>query len=823
MDNQEKGILYENQVKYFIIKNTNKNAYLWNECPEEILIKNNLISSHNQNRLIRKDIKDGFIHNHKDIGIDIIQINNDNTCAAIIQCKNGYKNGICINDIAGIMIRSALNKSLTTCIYYTNILSRNIKYITSLSANSILIDSSNDLNEFNNINYQLNNIYFIKLPFINNYNNQETSKIIPYNYQLEAVKKFNEYFKDNNRGILSIPCGCGKTYISYLISNNYNNIVIISLLREFALQNLNKFIEYGYNKNKSILIDCDGIRDNLIIENIIKTNEKILISTTYKSMDIIAKFLNLFKNTLFIVDEFHNLSKSNISNNDDNIYKLLISNHKIMFMSATPRIYDIEKINDDELLINYENNFNDLFGKIVYNISFTNAIINKYITDYKIWLPAINESNDELNKEISIYKLDNQLKNRCIFLYSCILNNGSRKIIIYCKDTYDMKNMINTIKNLNDFYILDININSISCENTDKERKEVLKIFAENNNTIQLLFNIRILNECIDIPTCDSIYISYPPKNKITTIQRINRATRIDNKNPFKIANIYIWCDEYEDILETLSSIKEYDETFKDKIKININNFYNNQSEKDIIFIEKNIKTIETYKISVKEFKILTWDEKLKLVEDYIIKNNRLPSLKYDKNINKILIKWIYGQKKYINNNLSNDKYKIIKWNNFIDKYKTLFLDINLNWLNNLEKVEEYIKEHKKLPSQINKDKTISSIGTWLVDQKKNIKSNKGYIQKEEIKLLWVDFTNRHNNLFITNQQKWNNNLKILEEFIEKNKKLPIENKNDKNSYYLKKWIYHNISNYKNNSKCMKNIEIKTEWEKFVNKYKELF
>jgi superfamily II DNA or RNA helicase len=38
--------------------------------------------------------------------------------------------------------------------------------------------------------------------------------IKPYNYQLDAVKSFTQLFIDNkkNRGILSLPCGCGKTY-----------------------------------------------------------------------------------------------------------------------------------------------------------------------------------------------------------------------------------------------------------------------------------------------------------------------------------------------------------------------------------------------------------------------------------------------------------------------------------------------------------------------------------------------------------------------------------------------------------------------------------
>ena len=44
--------------------------------------------------------------------------------------------------------------------------------------------------------------------------------------------------------------------------------------------------------------------------------------------------------------------------------------------------------------------------------------------------------------------------------------------------------------------------------------------------------------------------------------------------NKFKKGHIFIWCDDYEKILETLSGLKEYDILFKDKIKINQIGFF---------------------------------------------------------------------------------------------------------------------------------------------------------------------------------------------------------------------------------------------------------
>ncbi len=70
-----KGFLYEKQIKDYIINNLQKNAYLWSETPETILVSNGIIGSHNELRLRRKENK---LNPLRDTGIDIIQIENNN-------------------------------------------------------------------------------------------------------------------------------------------------------------------------------------------------------------------------------------------------------------------------------------------------------------------------------------------------------------------------------------------------------------------------------------------------------------------------------------------------------------------------------------------------------------------------------------------------------------------------------------------------------------------------------------------------------------------------------------------------------------------------
>ena len=842
MESHEKGLIYEKYVKNFIIQNLCKNAYLWNECPENILIDNNLIHSHNDMRLLRKDIKEGHLHTHKDIGIDIVQIEHDK--CSIVQCKNGYDTGLRVDDIAGIMMRCAFIRDVNTFIYYTNCLSRNILYTSSISPYVVNIEAKELLLEVTEVTEVTdvkevtkfkkikkftndNKIYFVKLPYENDsksINDVIKTSISPYSYQTEAAYKFKEYFETNNRGILSLPCGCGKTYVSYLITIDYKHIIILSPLREFASQNLNRFIEYGYNKENSLLVDTDGSRDIDAIKKFIKkrSNSNALISCTYKSMDIISKCLDIFKDALFIIDEFHNLSKANISEPDNDIYKLLISNHKILFMSATPRIYDIEEDNTD-----YSDMFDidNLFGEIVYKMSFTDAISNKYITDYKIWLPSISEDMETIDKELSIYKIDNQMKNRCKYLYSCLLNNGSRKCIVYCKDTNDMTNMMESMKILNDFYIMNVNILSISCEDNETKRKNTLELFSNNNEYLQLLFSIKILNECIDIPACDSIYISYAPKNKITTIQRISRAIRTDNVNPYKIANIYIWCDSYEEILDTLSSIKEYDIMFTDKIKINAVDFYHSNREKDIELIKKENELLTNYIIGIKEFKQYTWSEKLKIVEEYIINEGKLPS-QIDKNKDiKSLGQWVSNQKTNYSKKVEIMKNEDIRkqWEDFKEKYKEVFRTFEEIWKDNLNKVEEYIINEGKLPSNSDKNKDIKSLGLWVSTQKTNYSKKKYNMKNEDIRKQWEDFTEKYKELFKTGQEIWKDNLKKLEEYIINKCKTPSEDDKNKDIKIMGKWFSHQKTNYSKKEQIMKNEDIRKIWEDFVEKYKELF
>jgi len=297
--NTIKGSNYENFVLDHILKNNlYDQAWLWKNVPEIVLMKTNLYNSFIENPLYRFDM-----------GADIVAIKNDNIY--FIQCKNFTDSTICMENLAGIYFLCS-EYNLKGVVYYNGKISTRVNKLAKgfLTYINLNYDNIIDLTIESPINIECN--------------------LVAKDYQLEA---FNT-LKDKNRSILSLPCGMGKTFTSFLIAKNYNNIILIAPLRQLIIQlmdDYNKYTNYEYN---NILISSDGSRNDInIISNL---KDKNIIGSTYHSVNIINKIIDKLTNVIIVIDEFHNLSDNNINDNENEMNKILKSNNKILFLSATP-------------------------------------------------------------------------------------------------------------------------------------------------------------------------------------------------------------------------------------------------------------------------------------------------------------------------------------------------------------------------------------------------------------------------------------------------------------------------------------------------------
>src|SRR3989344_3478787 len=201
-----------------------------------------------------------------------------------------------------------------------------------------------------------------------------------------------------------MPCGTGKTIVSAYFAKDYKQVIYLSPLKQYAEQNLTRFKQY-VDDYKCLLIDSDGTRDKKEIKKFIKENDKIMLSFTYASTDMFNNIKKYLNNYIIVIDEFHNLSRRNILDEEDEINKILIDKKiKIMFMSATPRIYELLNI-------------------------------------------------------------DKTYEAKAIFLYKCLTYYGTKKTIVYFKDITDMKNFNIAFKMLNKYYAIDYFIKMITYKN----------------------------------------------------------------------------------------------------------------------------------------------------------------------------------------------------------------------------------------------------------------------------------------------------------------------------------------------------------------------
>jgi superfamily II DNA or RNA helicase len=529
----QQGTNYEIYVRD-IIKEKYSECWLWKDIPNQILLELEFI----------KDIKNKC----DDIGCDIL-CKKDNGEYDYIQCKNystlGIDNTITIGDLSGFYNFVAENTIENPIVYYSGVLSSQIQC-------------------------RKKKIKYINLPYIKIGNKD----IKPRDYQIEAYNTL----QNENRSILEMPCGTGKTLVTYLISLNYKNIILLSPLISTTEQLISHYKNY-YSKEKEpinyTLVNSQNTRD---INNIEISENKNIIGSTFHSCDIINKLLEKLEGSTFIIiDECHNLSNANIIDNNNEINKLLLGNYKILFVSAT--------------LKNYENNYINIFGNIKYTLDWKYAIDNKYICDYNFYYP----NNNKIIEYITNIKFDTSiiektiLINKAFFLLESIKTLNIKKCIVYLKTIKESDLFENILKTINIYFELSLSIYNINYNTSRTKRNISLTKFRNNKTKISIMLNVHILDEGIDIPECDSVYLTHPNNNPINIIQRISRSNRLSNNK--NIAHILLWTKNkinLDNIIKTI--IKIIPVIFKN-INSNFINKIDNIETNDNIIINNNINS----------------------------------------------------------------------------------------------------------------------------------------------------------------------------------------------------------------------------------------
>jgi superfamily II DNA or RNA helicase len=396
------------------------------------------------------------------------------------------------------------------------------------------------------------------------------AKKSPHITQQEAIAAAVSYYGKNKRGQLILPCGAGKTLASIWISEKLNAKKILIMLpslsllsqtlREWAINSALPFrylcicsdttvdlgndapIEKISDMDVPVTTEVEAIREFLQDA----TSKTSIVFSTYQSSKVLSEAVRKSGTTfdIGIFDEAHRTAGTKIgvwgmALDDENI-----PINKRIFMTATPKIYAphiTKKAKEEDVLICSMDDA-DMYGHPFYEIGFAEAVKRGHITDYKVIVICVTDSEvkaliEKGGKVITDAdsEWDAKALAKRIALVKGIRAYGLRKAFTFHGRVDSAKAFTDTSKPYGIHQIFKLlkpekemqksvgffHVNGTMSSGT---RSNILKEFESVD--IGIMSNARCLVEGVNIPAVDTVAFIDPKKSLIDIVQATGRAMR---------------------------------------------------------------------------------------------------------------------------------------------------------------------------------------------------------------------------------------------------------------------------------------------------------
>jgi superfamily II DNA or RNA helicase len=374
-------------------------------------------------------------------------------------------------------------------------------------------------------------------------------------YQERALHELHE---QDGINALHIPCRMGKTIIAgHVIRSRQPRIIVVMAPLKISVQNLRDSHRLAsfLPAYKSILVDSDaeGTTDRNEILAFLETTGPHVIYTTYESALAVVATIPGIEEAYLLVDEVHNVTPE-----DCEFIKRFSQG---LVMSAT-----LPEELEEELSLN-----------TIVRVPFAQGIRDGYLTDYSIWLPFLTRNlAGETSVAVDIpdtFQQDDQTTiAQAMYLATVMLKTGARRCIVYLTRQEDCERfMEHASKVFEEYHGITIWANKIDSTVTPAERTKRLQDFQSDLDApFYLLTSVRILDEAVDIPKCDSVFVTSVGERSsdIRMTQRAMRGSTVDPSNPSKHNQIILWANGWEKCVGSLELIREADPEFHKRIRV---------------------------------------------------------------------------------------------------------------------------------------------------------------------------------------------------------------------------------------------------------------
>jgi superfamily II DNA or RNA helicase len=607
-------------------------------------------------------------------------------------------------------------------------------------------------------------------------------KLLPH--QEAAKKQVINSLKSIDRGQLIMACGSGKTLTAQRIAeemNSHSTLVLLPslLLLQQTLQAWRKDALEDFAA-LSVCSDITVARDEPLskirelpfpvttdpkeIEKFLKVEGKKVIFSTYQSSDRLSIALKKSGTTfdLVICDEAHRLAGKLESSYGTVLKKDAIPTTKMLFMTATPRIFSTKEMDNSDTELIEINSMDDetKFGKVLFRFSFGEAIDKGILTDYRVIVIGVsdNETKNLISKRTLINEegstLDAELLAAHYGLAKAMVKHSMKRVISFHSRVEKAKDFsqlfpgfLHQVSGVNEGIYAQV----ISGKDPSSERKLTLSRLKElGNNERGLVTNARCLTEGVDVPSLDGIAFIDARSSQVDIVQAIGRAIRKGGEQKtlgyIVIPVFLVPSDQIENEIETSRFKPVWD-------VINALKSHDPSLESDLVEIRRELgRTTDTQRLPSKivfdlpgevsldlrskiesiilERTTSSWDEFYsKLILFAEANGHCRPRREYTTPEESRLAKWVDTQRtSYNKGNLSQEKIELLEeinhwtWDPFEDQWQRAYQEIK-------DKAEQ--QGHSVFSIRGTFSERLAS---WVNTQRTSYK--KGNLSQEKIELL---------------------------------------------------------------------------------------
>ncbi|WP_019867650.1 restriction endonuclease [Methylovulum miyakonense] len=430
-------------------------------------------------------------------------------------------------------------------------------------------------------------------------------------HQTNALYGVRTGLETANRGKLIMACGTGKTFTSLKIAERLagKGKRVLFLVPSLSLlsQSLTEWTQESATPLHSFAVCSDSDighkrkKDDDIVQTFTHelrypatthagqlakemtkhhdSHHMSVVFSTYHSIEVLSKAQKehgLADFDLIICDEAHRTTGATFDDDDESTFVKVhdagfIKAAKRLYMTATPRIYGgmakatAEKTNaalcsmDDEAL----------YGKELYVISFSEAVKQELLVDYKVLVLAIDEAHVSQRLQKLLADDNNQLKvddaAKIVGCWKALSKQGAsqdltddaafmRRAVAFCQviepatnpktHKVSSKNIAKMFKAVVDAYReAEIEAGNIAqpalelqCEaehidgsmNASEKETKLTWLKAQTpDNTCRILSNVRCLSEGVDVPALDAVLFLTPRNSQVDVVQSVGRVMRL--------------------------------------------------------------------------------------------------------------------------------------------------------------------------------------------------------------------------------------------------------------------------------------------------------